>query len=324
MAKRITFALRCRYLLEYVVFRVAVCLLQVLSPRAAARLARRAAWVMCRVVPKKWTRYHVAEANLRLAFGDELTDEQRDRLILEMWVHLFRMIVEIAQLPRKLRLNNFRDVFEFRDRARVVRAVCSGRPMILVSGHYGNWEMSLAVFGLLGLRMHAVARPLDNPYLNRWFEAYRQHTGHRLVPKRGAVRRLACVLEQGQTAALLGDQDAGLSGIFVDFFGHPASTFPTVARLALDADALICVGYSRRLTDDFNANRWVRYELGCLEVIDPRHYTGPNAVRQITQQVSWALERAVRLSPEQYFWVHRRWKTKPPFAKTEDPARRAA
>ncbi len=324
MAKRMTKWLRVRYLMEYFCFRLVVCVLQILSPRSSARLAEIAAKFVFYVLPKRWTRYYVASENLQRAFGDELDQRQRDEIILRMWIHLFRMIVEIAQLPRKVRLHNFWNVFDLQDRDRVVRAVCSDRPMILVSGHYGNWEISLTVFGLFGLRMNAVARPLDNPYLNRWFERFRRFTGHNLIPKKGAVRTMAAVLEKGGTVALLGDQDAGLSGLFVDFFGHPASTFPTVARLALDFDALVCVGYSRRLPDDFTRCRWVRYELACMEMIDPRDFRGPDAVRELTREVNRKLEQAIRLAPEQYFWIHRRWKTQPATTKGGLPQKAAS
>jgi len=245
-------------------------------------------------------------------------------MIYRMWTHLFRMIVEIAQLPRKLRITNFRDVFEFRNREPVVKAFCSDRPVILLSGHFGNWEMSLSVFGVFGFPMSAVARPLDNPFLQEWFERFRQQTGHAMIAKRGAFSRMAEVLDTGGIVAVLGDQDAGLRGTFVDFFGHPASTFPTIARLAVEYDAYICMGYSRRLPDDFQNHRWVRYELGCEAVVDPRDFHGSDRVEQITQCFSSALERAIRRSPEQYFWVHRRWKTQPVPCDTTQSAMRQA
>ena len=312
MGRPETWQLRWRYRFEYLAFRIVLCVLQSLSPRTAIRLAESFGVFVFRRVPRRWTRYEVACQNLRRAFGDEYSDREIDDLIQGMWVHLFRMIVEIAHVTRRLRLRNFYDVFTFRNREAVVRAFCSDRPAVLLSGHYGNWEMSLAVFGLFGLRMHAIARPLDNPYLHRWFEQFREHTGHCMIAKGGAANRMADVLERGDAVALLCDQDAGLRGTFIDFFGHPASTFSAIARLAVQYDARLCVGYSRRLPDDFENYRWVRYELGCEEVIDPRDFEGDDQVARITQQFSSALERAIRRSPEQYFWVHRRWKTQVP------------
>ena len=118
-------------------------------------------------------------------------------------------------------------------------------------------------------------------------------------------------LEARGQLAMLCDQDAGGSGLFVDFFGKPASTFKSIALLALEYRAVICVSYARRLPDNFAANRWVKYELGTEEIIDTAEFDGPNAVRELTEQYTAALERAIRRAPEQYFWVHRRWKSQP-------------
>ena len=118
-------------------------------------------------------------------------------------------------------------------------------------------------------------------------------------------------LENRSHLALLGDQDAGSRGLFVPFFGKEASTFKSIALLALECRAVICVGYASRLEDDFDRYRWARFELGCEEVIDVLDIESADAVREITQRFTSALERVIRRSPEQYFWIHRRWKSKP-------------
>ena len=99
--------------------------------------------------------------------------------------------------------------------------------------------------------------------------------------------------------------------MFVDLFGKPASTFKSIALLALEYRAYICVGYARRLPDDFENNQWVKFEMGCEQLIDSTQCTSKDPVGEITQQFTTALENAVRKSPEQYFWVHRRWKSEP-------------
>ncbi|MBM82392.1 MAG: lipid A biosynthesis acyltransferase [Planctomycetaceae bacterium] len=309
-----------RHLLEYFVFRTIVCLLQILTPQQNLRLAESLAHFVFHVLPRKVTRYKVARENLQIAFGDEMTDEEADRTIYGMWLHLFRMITEIVQMPRRARIDNYHQLLTFRNRTGVVKSMCSERPTFLLSGHYGNWEVSITVFGLFGFPMGMVARPLDNPYLNAWFDDFRKFTGHWMIAKKGAYKQMADILANGGSVALLGDQDAGTKGTFVPFFGRQASTFPTIARLAIEYDATICLGYSRRLEDDFDEHPWVHYELGCEEVIDPRDFADdPEPVDAITRQFTNALERAVRLAPEQYFWVHRRWKTRPPHSITSSP-----
>lgn len=313
MKERTSFWLNLRHKLEYLIFRLIACPLQMLSARMTARWAELMASFVFHVLPRKMTRYKVARENLRIAFGEELSESRIDEIIYGMWVHLFRMSGEIFQIPRKLHRESYNDVFQFRNRQGVVQALSSDRPSLVLSGHYGNWEMSVAVFGAFGFPMCVVARALDNPYFDAWFGAFRSHTGHTMVAKRGAFKHMQSVMEQQGNIALLGDQDAGSRGMFAKFFGKDASTFPTIARLAIDYDACVCVGYSRRLPDDFESQYWVRFELGSAGVVDPHDFTGTRDERlqAITQEFTTALERAVRLSPEQYFWVHRRWKTQP-------------
>jgi KDO2-lipid IV(A) lauroyltransferase len=311
-----------RHRLEFFGFRIVVCLLQMLSARQSARLAECLAFFVCRVVPKKWNRYDIAADNLRTAVGTEYTEKQIDRTIFQMWVHLFRMVSEIAQLPRKLHLENLFEVFRFNNRELTVRAMCTGRPVIVLSGHFGNWEMAVSVFGMFGFPMGVVARELDNPYLNQWFQKFRQYTGHVMLAKNGGYEQMLDMVNSGGHLAMLGDQDAGTRGMFVDFFGKQASTFKSIALLAIQHRAIICVGYVYRLEDDFENNRWVRFELGCEEVIDPLELETDDEIREMTQKFTSALERVVRRAPEQYFWVHRRWKSIPGRRKSRRSNRR--
>lgn len=300
-----------RHRLEYLAFRLIVCLIDALPFRACVHLAHALAFLVHRCLPRTWTRYAVARENLRTAFGAGLSERQIDRIVYRMWVHLFRTVTEIVQLPRKLRLENCGDVIRFRNRDETVRALCSGRPVIILGGHFGNWEMANVTFGVFGFRLGVVARDLDNPYLHRWFQRWREQTGTRLISKIGGAAEMTALLERRGCLGLLCDQDAGRRGLFVPFFGKDASTFKSIALLALQHKAVICVGYARRLPDDFRKHRWVRYELGCVDFIDAAEYETADAVRQITARYTASLERAVRLAPEQYFWVHRRWKSRP-------------
>lgn len=301
---------RTRQLAEYLAFRTLVCVVEAMSPRMCVRIAEMMAAFMFHVLPRKLTRYYVARDNLRASFGDKYDDRQIDRIIYGMWVHLFRLVSEIIHLPRKLRLDNCVDMIEFRNKPDVVRALCSGRPAMVLSGHVGNWEMAVAIFGLFAFRMGVVAREMDNPWLEGWFLRFRKHTGHRPIPKNGGGGLMTAVMEHGGSLGLLGDQDAGPTGVFVDFFGRPASTHKSIALLAMEYNALICVGYAQRLNEPL-PNGFPRFELGCETVVDPLDYTSADALREITQAYTSALERVICRAPEQYFWVHRRWKSVP-------------
>ncbi len=308
---RLVHAERLRHLAEYVAFRAVVCVVDILPVRTSIRLAETMAFVVHRLLHKKLTRYAVARDNICQAFGNRYSPRQIDDIIRRMWLHLFRVVVEIVQVRRKLRLYNCADVVQFKGRDETVRLFCSGRPVMILSGHFGNWEIASGTFGMFGFPMGVVARDLDNPYLHRWFETFRRQTGHTLISKRGGGSDMLDMLEHRGHLGLMGDQDAGSTGMFVDFFGKPASTFKSIALLALEYRAYIAVGYARRLPDDFDRHRWVRYEIGYADFIDTEQFTGTDAVRQVTQRFTTALERAIALAPEQYFWVHRRWKSVP-------------
>lgn len=305
--------LRLRHLAEYLVFRLLIALVGAIPVRTCAELAEGLAWVIVHVVPKKLTRHRVASENLRRAFGEHLTNGEIDDLIRRMWVHLFRMIVEMVQLPRKMRLYNCADVIQFRERDASVRVMCSGRPVMFLGGHFGNWEIANFTLGTFGFPAGIVARDLDNPYLDAWFRKYRKAGRNRLISKKGGGDEMVEMLSRRGIVGLLGDQDAGNRGVFVPFFGTPASTFKSIALLAIEYRAVIVVSYARRLPDNFEKYRWVRYEIGCEEVLDPLELDCD--VTTLTERYTAALERAVRRSPEQYFWVHRRWKSKPEVRK---------
>jgi KDO2-lipid IV(A) lauroyltransferase len=312
-----------RHLLEYFLFQTLVCVVDCLSPRMTALTAARLASFVHYVLPRKLTRYTVARDNLILAFGNQYSEAEIDRLVYRMWVHLFRTVAEVIQSVRKLHLYSYREEIRFADFTRTNEAVCSGRRVIMLGGHFGNWEIGTALFGLWGFPMGVVAREMDNPYLHEWFRRHRELTGHRLMVKSGGYDDMIALLQKGGNLGMLCDQDAGPRGLFVDFFGRPASTFKSIALLALEYNALIMVGYSIRLEDDFEHSPWFRFEVGCEALIDPAKIVSADPVGEITRQYTAALERAIRRAPEQYFWVHRRWKSEPRTRVKAEPQRLA-
>uniref|UniRef100_A0A7C2PA30 Lipid A biosynthesis acyltransferase n=1 Tax=Schlesneria paludicola TaxID=360056 RepID=A0A7C2PA30_9PLAN len=296
---------------EYLAFRLAVCLIECLPVRISVRWADTLAWLIHDVLPRKWSRYAVSSENVRRALGPDATESEVEAVVRRMWVHLFRTVVELVQSPRKLHLHSYRTACRLTGIAPTVESLLSGRRVLLLAGHFGNWEVALAVFGIWGFPLGVVAREMDNPLLDAWFRRFRENVGHRLLPKKGGYEDMLEILRRGGNVALLCDQDAGSRGVFVDFFGVPASTFKSIALLALEYDALLVVGTSVRLPDDFTVARWARFEICGEDVIDPRTLTTNDPVREITQRYTAALERAIRRAPEQYFWVHRRWKSEP-------------
>ena len=295
---------------SYFVLRIVLCILQMLTLPAARRLADLLAWLAYRI-----DRRHrlVADDNLKLAFPDERDDRERDRRVRAVYRHFCSVMVEIAHLPRLLNAHTWRRHVILTNSLPLIEALLDGRPLLLVTGHFGNWELGGYTLGLLGFSTFAIARKLDNPYLNDFLlHRFRQRTGQRILYKEGDFERIQAVLAGGGVIATLGDQDAGRRGQFVDFFGRPASTHKAVALLALEFNAVMAVIGVPRIGDT------MRYEIRAEEVILPEEYAGrPDAVRAITQRFTAALERMVRRAPEQYFWLHRRWKHEPPVRKAK-------
>jgi KDO2-lipid IV(A) lauroyltransferase len=287
--------------LIYVAVRTAVCVLQALSFEAACGAARLLAWLVYHM-----DRRHrlVAKENLEKAFPGRYGPEEVDRLVRAVYQHFCAVAVEMAHLPRRLHVTNWKRHVEICDGERMVDAMLSDRPLFIVTGHFGNWEVTGYVLGLLGFRTHAIARPLDNPYLDAYLRRFREKTGQRLLSKQGDFDRMEQILRAGGVLAILADQDAGQRGLFVEFFGRPASTHKAVALMALEHDVPMLVAGSPKLGD--------RYAVTPAELIDPRDYQREaDAVRAITARFTADLERLVRQAPEQYFWLHRRWKHQP-------------
>jgi KDO2-lipid IV(A) lauroyltransferase len=196
------------------------------------------------------------------------------------------------------------------DTPKVMSCLLSKRPLLIVTAHYGNWELGGYFLGLLGFRSFAIARPLDNPHLNKFLLRFRQKTGQQILNKNGDFEQMQAILATGGKIATLGDQDAGQRGLFVDFFGRPASTHKAIALLSLQYQVPLAVLAMRQVGEP------MRHEAMIEDLILPEDYEGkPNAVKEITQRFTLAIERIVRVAPEQYFWLHRRWKHEPPVRK---------
>jgi KDO2-lipid IV(A) lauroyltransferase len=285
----------------YLGVRLAICFLQALSFETACVLARGLAWLAYRL-----DRRHrlVAQENLQLAFPGQYRPDEIDRIVRNVYEHFCQVVVELAHLQRRLHVNNWKRFVDIRDAEGVVDALLSGRPLLIVTGHFGNWEVAGYILGLLGFKTHAIARPLDNPYLDDYLRGFREHTGQKLLAKKSDFDRIEQVLQTGGVLATLADQDAGRRGLFVDFFGRPASTHKAIALLAMEHNVATVVAATPYLNG--------KYVLCTADVIDAAEYErAPNAVRAMTQRFTSDLERLVRLAPEQYFWLHRRWKHQP-------------
>ena len=289
--------------LVYVAVRLVVSFLQMLTVPAALQLGRSLAWLLY-----KLDRRHrlVADDNLRLAVA-ELADDPaaRDRMVRGVYEHFCTMIMLMVHLPRRFHINSWRRYVDMDQTGPIIAALVAGRPMLMVTGHFGNWELGGYALGVFGFRTFAIARRIDNPYLDRFLERFRRKTGQTILDKNDDYDKIVRALDGGGGVATLGDQDAGPRGMFVEFFGRPASTHKAVAYLGLQHDALMVVLGIPRVGPTF-------HRLLVADVIDPREYGGRgDAALAMTKRFTSALEGLIRQYPEQYFWLHRRWKHQP-------------
>ena len=218
------------------------------------------------------------------------------------------MGMEALLTPRLVRDDSWRRFFRLRNMAEAIELMVR-RPsgVILVTGHFGNWEVAGYMTAAIGLRTTTVARRIDNPRLDRFILGIRETAGQRMLDKDGASAAAGPILRDRGVLTMVCDQDGGRKGVFVDFFGRKASTHKSIGLLAMEHQAPVCVIYCRRL------GRRYAFEVGAERVIHPREWRDrSDPLRWLTQEYTAALERVIRRDPGQYFWVHRRWKNRPP------------
>ena len=253
-------------------------------------------------------REHRARAleNLRLAYGPEASERWVHQTARQSFRHLGMLAMEVMYSPRLLKLNTAFRYITMKNLGPSMRVIVKNRPVIVMSGHYGNWEVLSFVMAAMGLTSYTVARHLPNPYIHRYVFGVREKTGQRFLTKKGATDTVTEVLSANQIVCFLADQDAGSRGQFVKFFGRDASTFRSIALLARAYEAPIVISGATRIGQRF------RYEFHVEEIIYPQQWQGEDdEVAWITARYTKAIERMARRCPEQYLWVHRRWKSKP-------------
>jgi KDO2-lipid IV(A) lauroyltransferase len=288
----------------YFLLRVFVCVIQALPMALGRNFAAALAWLVYTIDKRH---RQVAMDNLKHAFPGAYSEAQLDQLVRRVFRHFCTLAIEIIHLPRCFHANNWRRYVELPQGDILLGQMLSGRSIMFVTGHFGNWELGGFMLGALGFRTYAIARTLDNPFIDHFLRfKFREKTGQQILSKDGDYNRIQQVLATGGTLATLGDQDAGQRGLFVDFFNRPASTHKAVALLAIEHKTPLVVIGTAKVAEPFH------YAVLVEDVILPEEYDGQaDAVRQITQRFTAALERLARRYPEQYFWLHRRWKHQP-------------
>jgi KDO2-lipid IV(A) lauroyltransferase len=315
--------------------------------RAASGFSR----VLCALDKKHVDR---ARKNLTFAFP-EWSEEQVERCTRGCFEHLCQLGAEFMYVPRLVTRDGCHTHLRMGSISPAVRALCSDKPVILITGHIGNWELIGYAISMLGFSMHAVYRPLDLKPLDRWMRQARESKGLTLVSKFGAAREIPAALAPGSPVGLVADQSGGDRGVFVPFFGRLTSTYKMVALLAMQKEATIVCGVARRLPmqrrDEPSSGLsptpgvWehslsrpnvlaeiaspatarehgpsLRYSVEVTDVFGPADWqAAADPVYYISARYRKAMETMIRSAPDQYFWMHRVWRSRPAHERMNKP-----
>lgn len=299
-----------RHLLEYALFLPFAAIVRLVPHRAARRIGR---WIGRRAAHMAVfaKRRAIARDNLALAMP-EIPPDARERMLDACFEHfgmaladsLAAVRFDLEGLCQRLTLEGWAHLQEAESRARE-----RGTGVIMLSAHLGMWEIAAYPAGIYGGPMHVVGRPLDNPWLERRLVRLRGRFGNVLIPKQGAVRRLMKALARQARVGILIDQRARpTEGIWVPFFGHPAYSVPILARLALRTGAPVVPIFGYPAPEG-------RYRVVLRPAIWAEEVAGEIAGREneaavaaLTERYLAVTEAEIRRHPEQWLWMHERWK----------------
>lgn len=286
--------------MEYAALRIAAALFMVMPHWLFYRLMRAAGIFAFDVLR---LRRAVTLDNLRLALGGEYGEDELIRIARESYVNIGTTFAEIAINARMK--PHIREIVDLTAITPLREAFEQGRGVIMLTCHYGSWEYAGYAVAEAGMPLTAVGKTQSNPMVDRFLISQRERMDIGVVAKGAQVKELVKRLRRGEVIALVSDQDAGRRGIMVPFFGHPASTPSGAASLALKYNAPVVVNICERTAPG-------AYTLLCHAL----PYDEYETVESLTTRMNEAVEQIIRRHPEQYFWMHKRWKTQPPDSNT--------
>jgi Kdo2-lipid IVA lauroyltransferase/acyltransferase len=276
-------------------------LLGLVSRRNACRISNFLGQWLYRLDRKHRT---IALDNLARAFGGEKTPSEISTIARKVFANLFRILFEIGWLVR-LDPRDVRRQVKISGWQNFSKTLRTGKGALVLLAHAGNWELLAAMPPMVGVPVNVLYRPLDFKPLNLFFKSIRSRFGTRLVSTRRSARQVLRALGRGEIVGVLMDQNVDwYEGVFAQFFGRRAATNKGFALLALKTGAPVIPVFMIREEDGFRVDIWPEI---------PLIKTGDRTkdVERNTQQYNDVIERFVRRYPEQWFWVHQRWKTRP-------------
>ncbi len=245
--------------------------------------------------------------NLRHAFGDELDEPALQDLARRFYRNLGMTLVEFLAFDR-LDPDRVRELVEVVGREHYDAVAAAGQGGLFVSGHFGNWELLGARAAGLGAKVNFIVKTQSNAHVDRVQNEIRARAGLGIIRSGASIKEMILALRRREFIGMVADQDAGADGHFVEFLGRPASVFKGTAYFAWKLKVPVVTAFIYRQPDGRH-----RVELDPPFAAEP-DWDEATAIDRLTRIYVERLEAAVRKAPEQYFWVHRRWKTAPPDA----------
>src|SRR5271154_605543 len=286
-------------------YAAAVTIVRILGalPRPLARAVASTVTSACFAVLHKLRK--IADFNLRLAFP-EWDDHKRREVTRKMVRNLGWMAAEFARLPKYTK-ENIEQFVILDGHENFLAGKQRGKGVLYLTGHIGAWELSSFAHALYGFPLHYMARPIDNPRLDALVNRYRCLSGNQPIFKNESARAMLKILKDQGTVGILADQNTMLQeGVFVDFFGTPACTSTGIARVALHTDAAVVPGYV--FWDPGIRKYRLRFEPP-VELV--RTGDAERDVQENTARFAKIIEEIIRQHPEQWVWMHARWKSVP-------------
>ncbi len=247
----------------------------------------------------------VGMQNLEIAFPSS-TPAERDRILRALYRNLGWQLAEFCKMPGYTRQNT-QHTMRYEGLERYLAAKEKGKGVLILTGHLGAWELSSFYHSLMGYPMSMVIRRLDNPKVDRLVNGIRCLHGNQVLHKDDFARALLSAMRKGESVGILMDTNmTPPQGVFVDFFGRQACTASGLARVALKTGAAVLPGF---MLWEPAENRYVLHfgeEIPITATDDDQA-----DILAVTQRLTTELESWIRRYPEQWLWVHRRWKTRP-------------
>jgi len=295
--------LKSRFLtwIEYIPIRFILFFIQLLPYRISVKIGGWLGRGIYYIPSLKKTVYH----GLNLAYANEKSSLEIKKLAKKVFVHFGKLCFEIMKMLR-FKQKDIKNHVELVNEEQFLKDFNNNKGMILICCHLGNWELLGAGWADAGIHADVIVRPLDNVLLDKYIERMRENFGMHVIPRKEVYKKGLNTIKSGRALVFLMDQNTVTNPQFVSFFGKPASTVTGPAIFAYKFDCPVGLAYDVRVNDSLH--RLIYEPITIDRTIKDRK----EFVRVHTEKFSAGIENIIRQHPEQWLWLHPRWKTQPP------------